>query len=291
MLRKIFALVVLIASTVTALAQSMKVYQNGQLKAICYISANDSLVFSEDFPFPDSGPGTDIDPDNHVTIDYGPMTTTKRIRYDFVELYHTSPEKVVFNNAETKSRITSGLSGEEYYRGDCMWLDGIYDATFLLPTVPETDTYEIRIGYTANDANGMCQIYFGSDPNSLPPFGIPCDFRLSGSSERTGWEADTQDPDFNDEVDRRMRGYGFMKAPAVPINNGVQTRSAGPRYVLRPNPNCLRCIIVREQLNAGTKYYLRLKSVLGGNYSLSLDYIEFCPKSVYNNQEIPEDKY
>ena len=195
MTRKIFALVVFFVSTVMALAQSMKVYQNGQLKAIYYISANDSLVFSEDFPFPDSDPDTDpipdIDPDTDETIDYGPVTSTKRIRYDFVEL--ANPENVVLNNAETRLRLTGGLSEKEFYRGDCVWLDGMYDATFLLPVVPETDTYEIRIGYTADDGNGICQLYFGSNPNSLSPAGLPSDFRLSGNSQQTGWEADTQD--------------------------------------------------------------------------------------------------
>lgn len=88
-----------------------------------------------------------------------------------------------------------------------------------------------------------------------------------------------------------MRNYGFMKAPAVPIQNEGQTRSAGPTYVLRPNPNCLRRIIVRQELKADTKYYLRLKTVVDGSRSIPLDYIEFCPKSVYNNQETPEDRY
>lgn len=221
-----------------------------------------------------------------VDIDYGPMTTTSRIRYDFAELYQANSDSVIFNNMNTTLRLESGLEEKDYYRGDCLWLEGMYDATFLLPAVPKTDTYEIRIGYTASQGNGICQTYFGSDPNSLSATGIPFDFRTSGNSQRTGWEADTQDLAMNDEVDKRMRNLGYMKAPAVPI-----TQNDATFYVLRPNPNCLRSIVVRQQLKVDSKYYLQLRNIIDGNHPIPLDYIEFCPQSVYNNQETPEDRY
>lgn len=225
------------------------------------------------------------------SIDYGPMTTTDRIRYDFVDLYQADSEYVTLNNMDTRLRLEGGLDQKEYYRGNCLWLEGKYDATFLLPAVPKTETYEIRIGYSAADGNGICQTYFGSDPNSLSATGIPFDFRISGNSQQTGWEADTQDSEFNDEVDRRMRNNGFMKAPAVPLEKGSQTRGGATIYVLRPNPKCLRHIVLRQRLNAGSKYYLRLKSVIDGNRPIPLDYVEFCPQSTYGNQEMPEDRY
>ncbi len=49
-------------------AQSMKVYQNGELKAIYYVSNKDSVVFSEDFPLPDEGTTTI---DTHEAVDLG----------------------------------------------------------------------------------------------------------------------------------------------------------------------------------------------------------------------------
>ena len=48
-----FAILSILALTLTASAQSMKVYQNGQLKAIYYVSKDDRIEFSDDFPFPD----------------------------------------------------------------------------------------------------------------------------------------------------------------------------------------------------------------------------------------------
>lgn len=48
----LFTILSALAFTATASAQSMKVYQNGELKAIYYVSKDDKIEFSEDFPFP-----------------------------------------------------------------------------------------------------------------------------------------------------------------------------------------------------------------------------------------------
>lgn len=49
----LLALIALFAITQTVCSQTMKVYQNGQLKAIYYVSKDDKVEFSDDFPFPD----------------------------------------------------------------------------------------------------------------------------------------------------------------------------------------------------------------------------------------------
>lgn len=235
----------------------------------------------------------DNKPDDLVSnIYYGPKTTTNRIRYDFAELYQANSDSVVFNNMETKLRYAFELNEKEFYHGSCLLIEGNYDVTFLLPSVPTNEPYEIRIGFTTSDENGICQTYFGTNPNSLQAVGLPFDFRTSANnSQLTGWFADTQDFNYNDEQELRMRNNGFMKAPAVPYVNGSQTQDEAILHVLRPNPKCLRRIIIRQQLNANAKYYLRFKAVLTGNRPIPLDYIEFCPQSTYDNQEIPEDKY
>lgn len=52
-MKRILTLALLcLAMAFTAMAQSMKVYQDGQLKAVYYFNQSDSLVFSDDFPFP-----------------------------------------------------------------------------------------------------------------------------------------------------------------------------------------------------------------------------------------------
>ena len=43
-------------------------------------------------------------------------------------------------------------------------------------------------------------------------------------------------------------------------------------------------------MEAGKTYYLRFRSVLDSDTKeLYLDYIEFCPKEVYDNPSEPED--
>lgn len=53
MKKTFFAILAVFVLALTASAQSMKVYQNGQLKAIYYVSKDDNIELSEDFPFPD----------------------------------------------------------------------------------------------------------------------------------------------------------------------------------------------------------------------------------------------
>ncbi len=50
----LFTLISMLAFAAVANAQSMKVYQNGQLKAIYYVSKEDKVEFSDDFPFPEN---------------------------------------------------------------------------------------------------------------------------------------------------------------------------------------------------------------------------------------------
>lgn len=68
-MKKLFlSLLSLVAIANVGHAQSMKVYQNGELKAIYYVSSNDSVVFSEDFPLPEDNTVTT---DTHEAIDLG----------------------------------------------------------------------------------------------------------------------------------------------------------------------------------------------------------------------------
>lgn len=65
---KFIAAAVVCLLSLTANAQSMKVYQNGELKAIYYVSKNDKVEFSDDFPFPDQ---EDNKVNGHEYVDLG----------------------------------------------------------------------------------------------------------------------------------------------------------------------------------------------------------------------------
>lgn len=177
------------------------------------------------------------------------------------------------------------------YFGDEMASRGITDLTLRLPPVPTEGVYELRYGITAADNNrGIFQFYWGKNRLGLPAMGIPLDLRMGGQYYSTpqgqflshmGWEPDTDDDDYNTEVDKTLRNHGFMK--------GANIHSTGSDTG-RTLQSQIRRIIIREPMKPDETYYLRLKSCLDyENVYLVLDYFEYCPKEVYDNPETPED--
>jgi hypothetical protein len=52
----------------------------------------------------------------------------------------------------------------------------------------------------------------------------------------------------------------------------------------------MRRIVLRENMKANETYYIQFKSVLeDAETEFYMDYIEFCPKEVYDNLQTPED--
>lgn len=177
-------------------------------------------------------------------------------------------------------------SGWGNYQGDEFNIAGNYDITVKLPPVPKDGTYEIRYGLQATAARGMAQIYFGEkEGNKVPqPEGIPLDLRKNLSAY--GWEADSkEDPDYNQEVNKKLRNQDHMKGPRY-FYDGVRGCTA---YETQYDG---RRIIVRRQMEANKTYYLRFKSVLDNDKTeFYFDYLELCPSFVYNNPTESEDEW
>lgn len=183
----------------------------------------------------------------------------------------------------TKILYLSGYNNGWYdYQGDEFIFQGTYDFTLKLPPVPTSGTYEIRYGISSNSLRGMAQVYFGENSGSIvpQPAGIPLDLRVDMRSY--GWEEDTDDDNYNNEVTKNMRNHDHMKAPKYfePFNTGYNEYQIGRR------------IIVRTHMDANKTYYLRLKSVLDDTGSEGFfDYIEIVPSIVYNNPTESEDAW
>lgn len=73
----------------TTSAQSMKVYQNGQLRAIYYVSKGDRVEFSEDFPFPED----DNDNDDYNGHEYVDLGLPSGLKWATCNVGATSPEE------------------------------------------------------------------------------------------------------------------------------------------------------------------------------------------------------
>ena len=81
-----------------------------------------------------------------------------------------------------------------------------------------------------------------------------------------------------------MRNNGFMKGPEYIVEN------PGSSVTNRMQEKSTRRIIVREKMLADQTYYLRFKTVQDlYSKQLFIDYIEWCPKEIYDNPETPED--
>ena len=175
------------------------------------------------------------------------------------------------------------------YQGDELKGVGNYDYTFKLPPVPKRGTFEIRYKVLANHDRGACQIYFGTDPKNLVIAGIPMDLTIGGlihytsSGERpsiSGWQEDTEDDEYNAIIDKKMRNNGFMKGP--------EGYWDGTRTSRQQHWN-VRRIIVRQTLDPNEQYYLRFRSCIDADKEFYIDYIEYCPKEIYDNPLTPED--
>ena len=161
---------------------------------------------------------------------------------------------------------------------------GRYEITIKLPPVPRNGVYELRYSVLAQPSRGIAQIYFGTDPDKLAVAGIPIDLMMEVTDSRTGWEADSDDDDYNAEVDKRMRNNGFMKGAKSVCLLGNVNQTA------RDDTRQSRRIIVRQYMSATETYYLRVKSVLDSDRKeFYLDYLEYCAKEVYDNPEASED--
>jgi uncharacterized surface protein with fasciclin (FAS1) repeats len=170
------------------------------------------------------------------------------------------------------------------YENDmCACLDN-FDIKFRIPPVPAGQTYEVRLGYVCGEQRTVVQIYFDDNLTGDIPTGIPVDLRKFGNSY--GWESDADlgnDEEAIEANDKALRNQGFMKGAAgFTFPDG----STLPRDQMQ----CLRRILVTQYLEDEHDYYIRLRQVLDNNAEMSLDYIELCPKSVYDGT-VAEDRY
>ncbi|MBQ8050210.1 MAG: fasciclin domain-containing protein [Bacteroidaceae bacterium] len=231
---------------------------------------------------------------NDIRPDLVGTTQTKHIAVPPTSTYNYLSEVEI--GSESLFNYLSGRgSNWANYQGDELNVIGRYEMTFRLPPVPRRGTYEIRYLVGAgSSARSMCQVYFGTNPNSLPAQGIPLDLRMGGLYRHTaagdlpsivGWELDnTEDDDYNAEVDKKMRANGFMKGPAY--YNLLTNRS----WTARDCEYTTRRIIVTATMDPDQVYYLRFKNVLDdASKQFYMDFLEFCPKEVYDNPYTPED--
>lgn len=178
---------------------------------------------------------------------------------------------------------TARMTGWMDFEGDEVKFEGYGDCTITLPPVPIEDVYELRYRVSCQPFFGMYQIYFGSDPEKMHIVGIPIDLRRTNTS--VGWEEESEDDDYNAELEKRMRNHDAM--PGVKSHSGMP----GSSFTERKDAISSRRILVRERMSPDKVYYLRMKLCLDYPITLFMDYLELCPKAVYDNPVKPEDPW
>lgn len=197
-------------------------------------------------------------------------------------------------------RADPGAKNYLLYFGDSFQGLGVYDFAVKLPPVPD-GMYELRTTFSVMKHGSMLQYYIGrsSDIDDMEPIGIPLDMRMDPSQDdprvqEIGY-CDILDQERNPEAfadrgfasDKVMRTHGYMRETLISYREDRNVEAYVARF------RCgLRRILVKRDFEQGD-YWLRLKTVLPDvtNGKFQIDYIEFVPVSVSENDRYVEDMY
>lgn len=201
------------------------------------------------------------------------------------------------NNTTIDINFPAGDGGNDFllYKGDSFQGVGEFDLAIKLPPVPD-GTYELRLDITLGGSYfGMMQFYLGDAPelSALTPVDIPLDFRMDPDDPRMGYtnlmEGTTPTDEYNEdkglESDKAMRTRGWMRAAM-----DYHKQNGSPTYPARFARYSVRRIITKQPFSQ-RDYWMRIKTVLSGSSKYQIDYIEFCPVDISDNQQYLEDMY
>ena len=181
------------------------------------------------------------------------------------------------------------------WESDCFQGWGNYDMAIKLPPLP-TGTYEVRIVYYPwVFYGGFMQYYIGTstDLGSMRPLGIPLDVRIDSRDERIGWTAPDAEEDQGIESDRALHNRGYMRGPFSYRGHGAtwQELTTGLGNCRTDGNVLLRKVLTTQQFRQSEDYWLRIKNMLsdGDSQKWQLDFVEFVPLDILNNERYMED--
>lgn len=183
------------------------------------------------------------------------------------------------------------------FEGDEFNIFGDYDFTLLLPPVPFSGEWQVRLGFCALRTRGVAQIYYGDDPDHMEPQGIPMDMtsfitdpnmlgetELMPSNDETknmeAYEKIRKDPEQLAESMKAFRNLGIVRGPygTFHTNGDDKIRWAG-------NWRTYRRILAQKYMDCTKNHYIRIRVASdgkqGNNNEFMLDYLELVPKNVY----------
>ena len=154
---------------------------------------------------------------------------------------------------------------------------GAFDFKYKLPPVPE-GTYELRMGYSANNNRHIVQFYVDDEVT-----GIPVDLRILLSDPNIGYVADSNTDDNGIANDKEMKNRGYLKGPTTYYYNGST--------LARNDNSVVRKVITTKYLGKGD-HWLRFKNVKeddNGKAQFMHDYLEIVPVGWMRREDISLD--
>lgn len=190
-------------------------------------------------------------------------------------------------NSNTHLHVRPRVLSFWSYQGDEVTILGVFDFTVKLPPVPKGE-YELRfftcVGF---DSRGIIQAYIDGIPQ-----GIPFDMRPDGSvlfGHKT--DAALGDDDAITAFDKSIHNMGWMKGPKS-YHSASKEVASDPGTYFRDFNRTIRKVIGHFTSDGKTDHYLRFQQKLESpTNEMNFDFIELCPKSVYDNELYAEDKW
>ena len=213
-----------------------------------------------------------------------PELTNNNIRWNFYTHITDIGETPIPNDYSKNMKVYTEETRTYYlpphmtyhnYQGDEMNTLGGFDFAYKLPRVP-AGTYEIRMGYTANERRHIVQFYVDDEVA-----GIPVDIRIKGRDPKIGFLSDNETEDNGIQNDKDMKNRGYMKASTTYVTTGSN--------IARQQENVLRKVIATKYLSEGD-HWIRFKNANendDGSAQFMYDYFELVPISYVRDENIP----
>lgn len=238
----LFTLISMLAFVAMTNARSMKVYQNGQLKAIYYVSKDDKVEFSDDFPFPENNNMVN----GHEYVDLGLSVkwatcnigaTTPEEYGDYFAWGETSPKSAYHWSTYTLCKGSSYFTMTKYCISSYnkTTLDLADDAahanwggSWRMPTKAEQDELCTKCTWTWTSQGGV-NGYKVTGPNGNSIFLPASGYRLDSSLLRHAsyyWSSSLKESD-----SRYAYNLGFFSSGRVGTTYRYRSTGASVRAV------------------------------------------------------------
>lgn len=202
---------------------------------------------------------------------------------------------VICYNGQSTALRTNVRGDYRAYQADAFQGWGQYDLAVKLPSMP-SGLYEFRLFYSPMGHGGMMQFYWGKSKNvqDMQALSIPLDVRIGAGDPRIGWTAFYEEDDKGVSSDEAMHNRGYMRAPfsfcGHPGDDGdpLTTKNCRGDGVVT-----LRRVLGRVNLKQSDDFWFRFKSVINDDSDLKwqLDFVEFVPVNIVDNDQYSEDWY